>query len=123
MTAIDVLITIFVALLLILTVTYFSPRTQRQVFSLKFALLMFLFVLVFSSLSVSFSQQQFAGTGLHTSYGYPRSFYFKWHSLENSQQHEGLNMLYFLENWLVYTAVFSVFGTVSIAIATKQNDS
>jgi hypothetical protein len=123
MTAIDVLITILISLLFILTVTYFSLRTQRQILSLKFAFLVLLLALVFSSLSGFFSQQQFAGTGIHTSYGYPRSFYFKWHSLENSEQHEGLNILYFLENWLVYTAVFSVFGTVSIAIATKQNNS
>ena len=123
MTAIDVLIKILISLLLILTVTYFSLRTQRQILSLKFAFLVLLLTLVFSSLSGFFSQQQFAGTGTHTSYGYPRSFYFKWHSLENSEQHEGLNILYFLENWLMYTAVFSVFGTVSIAISTKQNNS
>lgn len=123
MTVIDVLITIFVALLLILTATYFSPRIQRQVLSLKFTLLILLSALVFSSFSIFFSQQQFAGTGLHTSYGYPRSFYFKWHSLENSQQYEGLNMLYFLENWLVYVAVLSVLGIFSMAIAAKQNDS
>ena len=123
MTAIDVLITILISLLLILTVTYFSLRTQRQILSLKFAFLVLLLTLVFSSLSGFFSQQQFAGTGTHTSYGYPRSFYFKWHSLENSEQHEGLNILYFLENWLVYAAVFSVLEIISMAIATKQNDS
>lgn len=122
MTAIDVLITIFIALLLTMTATYFFPRMRKQILSLRFTLLMLLSALLFSSLSGSFSQQQFSGTGLHTSYGYPRSFYFKWH-LEDSEHHEGLNILYFLENWLVYAAVFSVLGIISIAIATKQNDS
>jgi hypothetical protein len=58
-----------------------------------------------SVVSAMVSVRVSSGTGWHTAFGYPRTFYFSWQSFENSQHSTRFSLPRFLENSLVYVAV------------------
>lgn len=60
---------------------------------------------VWSAVSAGVSARVPSGTGWHTAFGYPRTFYFIWESFENNQHSASFSLWRFLENSLVYGAV------------------
>lgn len=63
---------------------------------------------VWSAVSVGVAARVPSGTGWHTAFGYPRTFYFIWESFENNQRLTSFSLWWFLENSLVYGTVLSL---------------
>ena len=64
-----------------------------------------------SAASALVSATRHSGTGFTTSHGWPKPFYFRYLG-ETGSQSDGLSVLYFLGNTLVFTAALLVLWTI-----------
>ena len=78
-----------------------SPRSARRVLQIVAG------ALAFSLLSLVITDTRSAGMGTHRSYGFPRPFYFRWVGIDGGGGNNGLNWLYFVENWLIYAVALA----------------
>jgi hypothetical protein len=87
-----------------------SPRSARRVLQIITG------ALAFSLLSLVITDTRSAGMGTHRSYGFPRPFYFRWVGIDGGAGSNGVNWLYFLENWLIYAVALAAIVAVVHAI-------
>ncbi|HEX6748268.1 MAG TPA: hypothetical protein VF092_13310 [Longimicrobium sp.] len=57
--------------------------------------------------SLLVSGERTAGTGTHHWRGFPRSYLFSWEGFAGEGARSGFNAFYFLQNWVLWTAVAS----------------
>ena len=58
-----------------------------------------------SLVSLVYSHSRLAGTGTHQARGWPRSYFFSWRGMDGASERDGINWLYLVENWLLWTAL------------------
>jgi len=87
-----------------------SPRSTRRILQI------FAGALAFSLFSLVITDTRSAGMGTHRSHGFPRPFYFRWVGVDGGGGSNGVNWLYFLENWLIYAVALAAIVAVVHAI-------
>lgn len=103
MTSINVWTLIILTALVVGVAAFLSPAIKARL-SKQFVASAFSIAALLSSISVGVTVRVPSGTGWHTAFGYPRTFYFVWESFENNQHSTSFSLWRFLENSLVYVA-------------------
>lgn len=105
MTALEVWAMVLLSTIVVGIVAARSLLIKNRLLSRPWIVSLGLLAGVWSAVSVGVAARVTSGTGWHTAFGYPRTFYFIWESFENNQRLTSFSLWRFLENSLVYGAV------------------
>ena len=93
-----------------------SPRLRRSLLRPRVAALGVLLSCLLSASSAVVRTSGASGTGTRTSYGFPKPFYFTWTSWEHPTSTAGLELLYFVGNWIGWLAFVAILALLWTAV-------